>query len=202
MSTRRRASFNLRTLPLLPLGVLVALVMLTFWLSRFVQPASGNALAKLRHDPESIVEKFVAQKMSPTGDVQYVLKADKMMHFPDDDSSTMENVFFTAVAPNKPELTIRAPRGQLLNGSDEIRMEGGVVMNTVATAQYQPMQLKTPVLMVYPKQNLTRSTTGVLFTTPTMKVNAATFEFNNESRATQMTQLKGQMNRTASPVKN
>ena len=92
MSARAAFAFNFRALPLLPLGVLAALVILTFWLSRFVQPMSGDARAKLRHDPESIVEKFVAQKMSATGDVQYVLKADKLMHYPDDDSSLMENI--------------------------------------------------------------------------------------------------------------
>ena len=188
---------NMRSLPLLPVAVLVALVILTFWLSRFVQPANGNADGKLRHDPESIVDKFVARKMSPTGEVQYVLKADRMMHYPDDDSSLMENVHFTAIEPGKPELTIRAPKGQLLEGSNEIKMEGGVVMQSKAATKYPPMQLTTPTLMVYPKQNLARSTVGVLFTTPTVKVNAATFELNSQSRLINMTRVKGSMSPAA-----
>ena len=188
---------NMRSLPLLPVAVLIALVILTFWLSRFVQPINANADGKLRHDPESIIEKFVAKKMSPTGDIQYVLKADRMMHYPDDDSSKMENVLFTATEPGKPELTVRAPNGHLLEGSNEIRMEGGVVMQTQAAPHYPPMQMMTPTLHIYPKQNLARSTTGVVFTTPTLKVNAATFEFNSQSRTANLTRVKGSMSREA-----
>ena len=198
--TRIAAQFNFRALPLLPIGVLAVLVILTFWLSRFVQPFDGNASAKLRHDPESIVEKFVAQKMNSAGDVQYVLKADKLMHYPDDDSSLMENVLFTAITPDKPQLTMRAPKGQILNANDEIKIFGGVVMQTMGTPKNPPMQLTTPSLTFFPKQNLVRSTTGVLLTTPTMTVNAAALEFNSQTRALNMTQVRGQISRVAAPA--
>jgi len=111
-------------------------------------------------------------------------------------------VLFTATEPGKPELTVRAPNGQLLEGSNEIRMEGGVVMQTQAALHYPPMQMITPTLHIYPKQNLARSTSGVVFTTPTVNVNAATFEFNSQSRAANLTKVKGTMSRNATYATN
>jgi lipopolysaccharide export system protein LptC len=171
-----------RSLPLLPIGVLVLLVGLTFWLSSFVQYDSARKAAAARHEPDLIVEKFAARKLSEKGDVQYMVNADKMMHFADDDSSTLNEVTFTAIQPGQPKMTARAPRGQLLRGGDEIILDGGVLVESSAMPAKPAMTIRTPKLTVLPNLNIARSVDGVVIERADGTMKAATMELNNETR--------------------
>ena len=188
---------NARGLPLLPLSALAALVILTFWLSRFVQPINLKFDGKSRHDPDLVVEQFVAKKMNPSGDVQYVLRADRMMHYPDDDSTVLKSVLFTANEAGKPPLIARAPLGRLLAANDEILLEGGVVIETEASAKLPALKLRTPKLTILPKKNIARSKDGVLFESATSRISADSFELNSQSRLLVLNRVKGVLERIA-----
>jgi lipopolysaccharide export system protein LptC len=186
---------NGRGLPLLPLSALAVLVILTFWLSRFVQPHNFRSDGKSRHDPDLVVDKFVAQKLNPVGDVQYVLRADSMMHYPDDDSSMLKTVLFTATETGKPPLTANAPQGRLLGAEDEILLEGGVVIQTEASGKLPPIKLSTPKLTIQTKKNIASSKDGVLLESPTTRINAASFELNSQTRVLVLNRVKGVLER-------
>ena len=176
---------NARAIPVLPLSVLILLVALTFWLSRFVQSDEVRSGEVKRHDPDLIIENFAAQKLNDGGDVEYAVKAGKMMHFQDDDSSMLVNVVFTAIQPNHPMVTATAPRGQLLkhqDGADEVMMDGGVRIESEPDARYPPLKLATPRLTVIPDMNIARSTEGVVMESPTGELAAKSFLLNTLTR--------------------
>lgn len=167
---------------MLPLAVLISLVALTFWLNQFVQTPGARADGNTRHDPDLVVENFTAQALGPSGEVQYTLKAAAMSHFPDDDSSLLERVIFTAQQTDKPPIVARAPRGRLVAGADEVIMEGGVVLTSEKTGKYQPLKLSTPTLNIFPDKNLARSTEGVRLESPTGQLTANKMELNSLTR--------------------
>jgi lipopolysaccharide export system protein LptC len=171
-----------RTLPLLPLGVLTLLVVLTFWLSSFVDNGAARKAAALRHDPDLIIEKFSARTLNETGTVQYTVSAEKMMHYPDDDSSLLADMVFTSSQPGQPKLTARAPQGQLLKGGDEIIMSGDVVVDSNAIEKMPAMTIKTPKLTALPKQHIISSKDGVVIERIDGTLKAATLELNNATR--------------------
>lgn len=173
---------SVRSLPALPLAVLMLLVALTFWLNQFVQIPGARADGNKRHDPDLVVENFAAQALSATGEVQYTVKAEKMAHFPDDDSSLLETVVFTALHPNLPPIVARAPRGRLLAGVDEVIMDGGVLVTSEKSAKYQPLRLSTPTLSIFPDKNIARSTEGVRVDSPTAQLTASKMELNSLTR--------------------
>ena len=176
---------NARPIPLLPLSVLVLLVALTFWLSRFVQPDEARPAGVKRHDPDLIIENFAAQKLGEGGEMEYSVNAGRMMHFQDDDSSMLENIVFTAIQPNHPKVTATAPRGQLIkhpDGVDEVMMEGGVRVETEPDHRYPPFKLTTPRLTALPDENIVRSTDGVVMESPTGLLTAKSFLLNTLTR--------------------
>lgn len=140
----------------------------------------------MRHDPDLVVENFAAQALGQTGEVQYTVKAAKMSHFPDDDTSLLESVVFTALHPNLPPIVARAPRGRLLDGDDEVIMEGGVLITSEKTEKYQPLRLFTPALNIFPDKNLARSTEGVRLESPTGQLTATKMELNSLTRRIRM----------------
>ena len=190
---------NARPLPVLPLAVLLSLVALTFWLNQFVQTSGARAVGDARHDPDLIVENFTAKAFGPEGDVQYTVKASKMSHFPDDDSSLLETVVFTALHPKLPPVVAVAPRGRLVAGADEVIMEGGVVVTSEKTEKHQPLKLTTPVLNVFPDENIARSSEGVRLESPTGLLTAGKMELNSFTRSIRLERARAtyqQPNRT------
>lgn len=176
---------NARTIPLLPLSVLILLVALTFWLSRFVQTEEVRSDGLNRHDPDLIIDNFAAQRLNEGGDVEYAVNARKMLHFRDDDSSMLENVVFIAIQPNQPKVTATAPRGQLFkhaDGADEVMMDGGVRIETEPDHRYPALKLATPRLTVIPDENIARSTEGVVMESPTGELTAKSFLLNTLTR--------------------
>ena len=147
-----------------------------------MQAPGARADGKSRHDPDLVVESFTAKALNLAGEVQYTVKADRMLHFPDDDSSLLEAVVFTALNPDRPPIVAKAPRGRLLAGGDEVIMEGGVVVTSEQTEKYQPLRLSTPALNLFPDRNLARSTDGVRLDSPTGQLTANKLELNSLTR--------------------
>lgn len=173
---------NVRSLPPLPVAVLVLLAALTFWLNQFVQLSVARADGNKRHDPDLIVENFTAQALGETGELQYTVKAAKLAHFPDDDSSAMETVVFTALHPSLPPVVASAPHGRLLAGVDEVIMEGGVLVTSERSEKYPPLKLAAPSLNIFPDKNLVRASEGVRVDGPTSQLTAKKMELNSLTR--------------------
>ena len=180
-----RPAVNARPIPLLPLCVLIMLIGMTYWLSRFVQIDEIRADAKLRHDPDLVIENFSALKLGEHGGVEYTVRASKMSHYRDDDSSILDTVVFTAVQPNHPKVTATAPRGQLIkhaDGADEVMMDGGVLLETEPNEKFPAMKLTTPKLTLIPDENIARSSDGVSIESPTGILTAKTMLLNTLTR--------------------
>jgi lipopolysaccharide export system protein LptC len=158
------------------------LVALTFWLNQFVQGTAPRADGSKRHDPDLIIENFTAKALGPNGEAQYTVKAAKMLHYPDDDSSLLETVVLTALHQNLPPIVAVAPRGRLVAGADEVIMEGGVVVTSEKNEKYEPLRLSTPTLNFYPDKSIVRSTNGVRLDSPAGNLTAERLELNSETR--------------------
>ncbi len=155
-----------------------------------MQPSDSKTSGKSQHRPDLVVEKFSAQKLSEKGDVQYTVNADKMSHFADDDSSALENVIFVATEVGQPKLTARSPRGQLLKGGDEVQMDGGVVLDAEPGEKTPPLKLTTPKLTILPKENIAKSSEGVVLEWPGSKVNAASFVLNTATKIVELERVR------------
>lgn len=161
--------------------MLIVLAVLSFWLSQVTQSDALNASSKARNDPDMIIEKFSAQKLSETGDVQYSLNADKMTHLPATDTALLETVVFKAATPEKPTVTARAPRGSSLRGGEEVILEGGVTLNSTATGNFAAAVFTTPKLTLLPDAQIARSVDGVTAESAMGTITAQKFEFNNDT---------------------
>jgi lipopolysaccharide export system protein LptC len=184
-----------RSAPWLPIGVLAVLVALTFWLNQLVQPGGFRNDGSERHDPDLIVENFTARKLGPDGSVRYILAARRMMHYPDDDSSRLESVSFEAANPDQPRIVATSDRGQLVEGGDQVIMEGNVVINADATNTSPPWKLTTPKLTLQPDDNLAQSSSGVKIESPDSVLEAADFVLNTETRIVKLNRIKATLER-------
>jgi lipopolysaccharide export system protein LptC len=174
----------------LPLAVLALLVGLTFWLNQLVQPSAARGDGSMRHDPDLIVEKFNARTLGVDGNVLYTLAADRMVHYPDDDSAHLLAVRLEAFEPTQPKLSATADRGRLEQGGDRVLVEGNVVVIREADAKLGRARITTEKLLLLPDAGIARTREPVLLESPEGRARAVGMELDNHARILRLERVK------------
>ncbi len=174
--------------PLLLLGALAAL---TFWLDRAVQmpPAAANVA---RHDPDYIVYGLSAVRMGADGRTQSTLTSDKMLHYPDDDSTLLTMPRWVSYEPNAPPITITAREALVSSNGDNIYFRNDVRVVRAPHAEHSELVLETTLLHVIPDKNIAETDQPVRITDANTVVNAIGLELNSETHVLKLlSQVKG-----------
>jgi lipopolysaccharide export system protein LptC len=88
----------------LPVGLLLLVAALAVWLNNAVQGVPPKNDGSKRHDPDMMVENFVAKQFGMDGKIRYTLAAQKMVHYPDDDTSQLTAPRFEALEQKGPPM--------------------------------------------------------------------------------------------------
>lgn len=79
-----------------------------------------------RHDPDYYIENFVATGLDENGQRRFVLKADRMAHFPDDDTALLDMPHIVQYEVGFAPRHTYADSGWMNSTGDEILMTGNV----------------------------------------------------------------------------
>ena len=98
----------------------------SWWLSqRMVRPESV-AESRQRHDPDYVIGDFVSWAYDQHGRRKYLLSAKRLMHYPDDDTSSLQAPLLVQYPAGGAPIYTRAERGVLSDGNSRILMTGNV----------------------------------------------------------------------------
>jgi len=134
-------------LPLLPLLLLLAA---TYWLNLQVQSPDAAGRKSLRHDPDYIVDNFTATTLDEKGKIRFVMSAKKMWHYPDDDTTHLEDPKLESLTAERPPMRMSALEGEISSKGDEVFLRNDVVIVRPAYADKSELTLKTNYLHVIP----------------------------------------------------
>jgi lipopolysaccharide export system protein LptC len=149
---------------LFPLGLLLALAGLTFWLRYATEMPEERRDGKNRHDPDYIISDASLRKTDQTGRLQYTLNATDIRHYPDDDSTDMISPNLVYLYVNRPSVTILAERGHSNKDGQQIDLYGDVRITREASAKAEAMNGFTPQLTVLPDDEKAFTKSPVLIT--------------------------------------
>lgn len=110
---------------------LAALAVGSWWLTYKVTPPILTLDAGVRHDPDYIVERFVATVMNASGTRNYELRARRLMHYPDDETSHLLEPELTQYAQGRVLLVARGDTGMIPKDGSTIDMRGDVRIKRV-----------------------------------------------------------------------
>jgi len=176
---------------LFPLLLLAVLAGLTFWLDQAVQPGVQGSAAE-RHDPDFIVDKIVAHRMDANGDVKHTLYADRMTHYPDDDSTHLITPRFVSNASARAPMSITSRTARVSSGGEHIYFETDVRATRAAYGDHSEMVLETSFLHVTPDENIARTDRPVTVTDAHTVARAIGLELNSETRTVKfLSQFRG-----------
>jgi lipopolysaccharide export system protein LptC len=140
---------------LVPLAMLVLLAALTFWLSRVIE--GDKPRAPERHDPDYGVERFVVRRFDIEGKLQHTLVGDKLLHYPDDDTTivTAPHITYHQIAPTE----VSARMAYIGRDGKEIDLVDSVqIVRQGVSGDAPPTQIDTRSLKIFPdeERGLTR----------------------------------------------
>jgi len=160
---------------------MLALALLTFYLERTVREEDPPPALR-RHDPDYIVAKFTTTTYNRDGDAETVMSAERMVHYPDDDTTEIFAPRVVQTKPNQPRYTVRAERGQLSRDGDEIFLYGDVVLVRDASAEGPEARMTTEFLHVLRDRALVRTDREVKIVEGRRSLTGRGMEYNNASR--------------------
>ncbi len=132
---------------LLPLLALLAGI---YWLNQQVLPLAPVPDYKARHDPDYIVNNFSATTLGVNGAPRFLLTAQEMRHFPDDDTTHLVEPRLTSPYQDKPPVHISADRGEVSHNGKEVSLRDNVLVLRDPSAKDSGMQITTSYLHVIP----------------------------------------------------
>ena len=168
------------TTRLFPLALMLSLALLTFWLERTVHEDAAKP-APRRHDPDYIVEKFTTTIYNRDGIAESMISAERMLHYPDDDTTELHAPLMVQTKPREPRITVSASRGQLSRDGDEIFLYDNVVLERAASGERSAARMTTTFLHVVRDRSLVRTDRPVEIVEEGRSLSGRGMEYNNES---------------------
>jgi lipopolysaccharide export system protein LptC len=169
------------TTRLFPLGLMLALALLTFYLERTVREDESPAAVR-RHDPDYYVINFTTTTYNAAGAAESRMSAERMVHYPDDDTTELFEPRVMQSKPNEPRYTVRAERGQLSRDGDEVFLRGNVVLVREASEHGPEARMTTEFLHVLRDRSLVRTDREVKIVEGSRSLQGRGMEYNNLSR--------------------
>jgi lipopolysaccharide export system protein LptC len=166
----------------LPLVPLIALLGVTYWLNQQVLPGPATPDSSKRHDPDAIVENFSATKLNEQGTPSFIMVAKKMLHYPDDDSTTLEEPRITMLSAGQPAIHAAAKSATISSKGDEVFLHDDVEVLRDASKKQDSLRLQTDYLRIVPDQELADSDRAVTIVDAHNIIHATGMELDNKTR--------------------
>ena len=108
--------------------VFACLGLLSVWLQFGIidQQPSAKFDGDSRHDPDYYMENFTAVGMDEQGRRKYVVEAERMVHYPDDDTALLDNPHIIQYKPGVAPRHSYSESGWMSSDGNEILLTGNV----------------------------------------------------------------------------
>lgn len=181
-----------------PLVLMLLLAGITYWINRVVE--ADGPRGPQRHDPDYIITQFKVRRFDTDGILQHTLIAEKMAHYPDDDTTlvTMPHL----INHRQPPTEIFSRQALVSKDAKEIDFITDVRVVRQGDAD-QPLAtvMETRMLKVFPDEETGHAITPVTITQGKSVVNGSSLDINSKSGITVLHgRVTGTLHRNQTPV--
>lgn len=150
-----------------------------------------------RHEADYFVEQFALTRLNARGEPVFRLSAERLNHFPDDDTNEFWRPTMISLDPSSPLVTLRAERGVSTTQGLETHLHDAVVLTRGATAERPEMRVETDYVLLISEEDVARTDKPVRITSGTSVLTGVGMEFNNGTRRLE---LKSRVQGTWAPT--
>lgn len=136
--------------------IISTLALLSWWFQDIWKDAPIIQPQKDSHFPDYFMENFTLTNMDETGKPSYVLRALRMLHYADDDSSELEQPQIQFLGDGG-DWTITAEHALILEQSNQIQLKTNVLLNRNASAGQTPLTITTEYLSINTRTEIAKT---------------------------------------------
>lgn len=167
-----------RSHSLFPVIVLTLLAGVSVWLDRVTQQDPVAKTDKTRHEADFSAERITLHRFDPTGKVQYILVADSMLHYADDESSELKNPRLNYL--NRPEpVWVESRFASVNKDGTTVVLTDEVLVRRAAHAGKPESTLRTEQMTVWPWVRVTGLSARIFSSSGQTVINAERMESDN-----------------------
>lgn len=167
---------------LFPLGILLVLTALSFWLRHAVELPEARRDGKNRHDPDYTVHDAQLRKYDENGSLQYTLVSNNIRHYPDDDTTDIAQPTLTWLRPDRPVVTMTAERGHVSRQGEQVDLLGDVKIRRAAEGTQEELVATTPTLTILTRKEQAFTPAAVLVTQGASWLRGTGMQLDNKNR--------------------
>jgi len=169
-------------LPLLPL---LLLLLATYWLNQQVLPLPQKQ-SQQRHDIDYAVDRFSAVSLDKDGQRRYIIAAERLWHYPDDDTTHLQMPLLTSLHPDRTPTVTSAQTGMISSKGDEVYLYDEVRIVRDAGGSIGEQRFATDYLHVVPDRDWADSNQSVVVTDRYNILRAVGMELDNKMRTVRL----------------
>jgi lipopolysaccharide export system protein LptC len=169
-------------LPLLPLLLLLAA---TYWLNLQVLPLP-QIQSQQRHDIDYYIDNFSAVTLSAQGQPRFTLTAEKLWHYPDDDTTHLQMPKLISLYADRPPTTTSAQTGMISSKGDDVFLYDEVRVVRPASGSTGEQLFSTDYLHVVPDRDWAETDQSVVMTNQYSVIRAVGMELDNKARTAKL----------------
>lgn len=171
-----------RTRYWLILLAMIGLLGVTYWLNMQTQVEPPKAKIDTRLSIDALMENFSATKMDAQGKPHFIISAKQLHHYPEDDSTTLDEPVLTTLSDEGIAIHTTAKQGKITSKGEEVILNDQVEMLRDASLQQEKLTLQTEYLHMLPNQNLITTDRPIILTDARTTVHAVGMEMDYKLR--------------------
>ena len=160
--------------------LVLTLALFSLWFQDLFKAPDIISKPKQAHFPDYFMEDFSITSMNPQGHPAYILTAQRMDHFADDDSAELQRPVFE-FRGDRDHWKISAQRASITAERDVIHFYDDVQLVRSQSAQDKPMQIETSYLKIDTEQKVAETDRPAQLTSGGLELNTLGMMLDNNS---------------------
>lgn len=183
---------NGRSIKWFPLVLFSLLALLTFWLDQKVEMSAKSDEEKRSHQPDFFIDNFKVSSLGEDGMQKQLLLANKLLHYPDDDSTDLEKPRLMIYSPGRADISLSSDKATVSKNGDDLYLTQNVLLRKMRYEAQNGFDLQTEYLHVNPDLHQTDTDKPVVISNPQMTIHAVGMTFNDSTRVLNLlSQVRG-----------
>jgi lipopolysaccharide export system protein LptC len=169
-------------LPLLPV---LLLLLASYWLSLQVVPVESVERVQ-RHDVDFVVENLSSTTLSEQGLPRFKLSAEKMWHYPDDETTHLQMPILTSYFSDRPPSHTSAKSGLIQSHNTDLQLYDEVQVVRQRGGLSGEQRFQTDYLHVIPENDYAETDHPVMMLSGKNSISAVGMELDNQARTVKL----------------
>ncbi|CEZ19026.1 conserved protein of unknown function [Candidatus Methylopumilus planktonicus] len=138
---------------LFPIFFAAILAFISYWVQVSVENESEKRGNKLSNSPDYFLTNFKTTQTESNGSIHFILSANEMTHYPQDDTTRLKKPLFIRYKNNVPSSKIEGGIGFVSTDGEEVQIIDNVKVARLETETKPKMELFTDQLTILPNKD-------------------------------------------------